>query len=118
MIRRLRYLFFVFVVIAAGLLSRRIPAIPPSVGDALYAVMIFCLVRFLFISGSITWVAGISLAICFAIECSQLCQAHWLNMIRKTVLGRLVLGSGFLWSDLVAYTIGILIAAITAKRLR
>jgi len=44
--------------------------------------------------------------ICFAIELSQLIDIAWLNEIRATTFGRLTLGSGFLWSDLVSYSIG------------
>ncbi len=38
---------------------------------------------------------------------SQLYHAEWIDSIRATTLGGLVLGYGFLWSDLVAYTIGV-----------
>ena len=38
---------------------------------------------------------------------SQLYHAEWIDNIRATTLGGLVLGYGFLWSDLVAYTIGV-----------
>ncbi|MGO4770323.1 DUF2809 domain-containing protein [Flavobacterium sp. W22_SRS_FK3] len=30
--------------------------------------------------------------------------------LRKTLFGRYVLGQGFLWSDILAYTLGIIIA--------
>jgi len=44
------------------------------------------------------------------VEISQLYQVEWLNNIRSTTLGRLVLGQGFLWSDIISYTVGITIA--------
>jgi hypothetical protein len=34
-------------------------------------------------------------------------HANWIDTIRKTTLGGLILGYGFLWSDLLAYAIGI-----------
>lgn len=51
----------------------------------------------------------ISLSFCFVIEFSQLYHAEWIDQIRDTSLGGLVLGYGFLWSDsdIEAYTIGI-----------
>ena len=52
-----------------------------------------------------------ALAFSFAIEFSQLYQADWINALRRTTLGGLILGYGFLWSDLVCYTVGILIGA-------
>jgi hypothetical protein len=45
------------------------------------------------------------------VEISQLYQAEWFNAIRITMPGRLILGQGFLWSDIISYTIGISIAA-------
>jgi len=46
------------------------------------------------------------------IEMSQLYQAEWINNIRHTTLGGLILGQGFLWSDIVAYTAGVIIGAL------
>ena len=50
--------------------------------------------------------AVIALTVCYAIELSQLYKAVWIEAIRQTMPGRLVLGSGFLYSDLLAYAIG------------
>ena len=44
---------------------------------------------------------------CYGIEVSQLYHAEWIDSIRATTLGGLVLGYGFLWNDLVAYIIGV-----------
>ena len=49
------------------------------------------------------------LYLCFLLEFSQLYQVKWINNIRKTGPGKLVLGQGFLWSDLLAYSLGILV---------
>ena len=48
----------------------------------------------------------------YSIEISQLYHAPWIDAIRNTILGGLILGFGFLWSDLVCYTIGIIIGII------
>ncbi len=48
-----------------------------------------------------------ALSFAYLIEVSQLYQANWIVAIRNTTLGSLVLGHGFLWSDLVCYTVGI-----------
>ncbi len=110
---RLKYLLCVAMVIVAGLVSRKTPAIPLWMGDALWAVMIYLLMRIVFIHTPILKIALYSLAFCFAIEISQLYQAPWINHIRSTLIGHLILGQGFLWSDLVAYTGGVLTVAIT-----
>lgn len=52
----------------------------------------------------------LSLFICYGIEFFQLYQAQWMIELRKTLFGRYILGQGFLWSDLLAYTFGIAIA--------
>jgi len=52
---------------------------------------------------------GIAVAIAFLVEFSQLYHAPWIDSIRHTWLGGLVLGFGFLWTDLVCYTAGIAI---------
>ncbi|WP_330362501.1 ribosomal maturation YjgA family protein [[Clostridium] dakarense] len=46
---------------------------------------------------------------------SQLYQANWINNIRATTLGGLVLGHGFLWEDLVSYSIGMLLGVVIDK---
>ncbi len=47
-----------------------------------------------------------ALVICFAVELSQLWHPYWLEVPRATLLGRLVLGSTFMWSDLAYYAAG------------
>ena len=48
-----------------------------------------------------------ALITCCLDECSQLYHAPWIDLIRSTTLGHLVLGSGFIWGDFVAYAIGV-----------
>ncbi|WP_199851616.1 ribosomal maturation YjgA family protein [Brumimicrobium mesophilum] len=92
-----------------GLFSRTefVPKIVyPYLGDYFYAIMIFVIVGFLFNKTTSLKVAIASILICYGIEILQLYQADWINEIRSHRLGALVLGSGFLWSDLVCYTLG------------
>ncbi len=60
--------------------------------------------------------AAASLAIAYAVEFSQLYRAPWLDAIRADRLGGLALGQGFLWSDLVCYTLGVMLAAAVDRR--
>ena len=55
-------------------------------------------------------VAAIALGIAVAVEVSQLYHAPWIDAIRGTTAGALVLGFGFLWSDLVCYVVGVALA--------
>ncbi len=105
------YAFIILIIIALGLLSRKTPFLPAATGDALYASMMYFIVRFFFVKHKVQRVAILGLAICFAIELSQLYQEPWINEIRITLPGRLILGQGFLWTDLLAYVAGIVLAA-------
>lgn len=114
---RITYAIFIFLTICAGLLSRKLGRILPDflnlyVGDALWAFAVFLLVGFLFPNKKISFVWMVSLVFSYAIEVSQLYHAPWLDSIRHTTPGGLVLGFGFLWSDILAYTIGITAGAI------
>ncbi|QUW29275.1 DUF2809 domain-containing protein [Bacillus cereus] len=109
---RLLYAIFTILVIILGLSSRKFAFALPELlndylGDALWALMIFIGFGFLFPKIETKKLAFISLIFCYGIEMSQLYHAEWIDNIRATTLGGLVLGYGFLWSDLVAYTIGV-----------
>ncbi|WP_316838566.1 DUF2809 domain-containing protein [Pedobacter gandavensis] len=101
------YALLILIVIATGLLSRKTTIVPLFVGDLLYAVMMFLIIRFLLLKSSDQKVGTLSLVLCYCIEFAQIYQAPWINQIRSTTLGALVLGRGFLWSDIFAYTAGI-----------
>jgi len=47
-----------------------------------------------------------------SIEISQMYHAPWIDQIRHVRLGGLVLGYGFLWSDLICYAVGISIGVL------
>ena len=72
--------------------------------------MIYVLIRIVFTNKKAIQVAIISLLICYGIEFLQLYQGEWMIELRKTLFGRYVLGQGFLWTDIIAYTCGIAIA--------
>ncbi|WP_439022478.1 DUF2809 domain-containing protein [Bacillus thuringiensis] len=120
---RLRYAMFTIIVIILGLSSRKFVFALPDLlndylGDALWALMIFIGFGFLFPKIETKKLAVISLLFCYGIEMSQLYHAPWIDSIRTTTLGGLVLGYGFLWSDLIAYTIGVGIGILLELKLR
>ena len=86
-------------------------------GDTLWATMIYLILCVMAPSWSPLRVALYALAFSFAIEFSQLNQQDWLNSLRKTRLGALVLGHSYLASDLVCYTVGVLIPYFTENSL-
>jgi len=111
------YAILIILVIILGLMSRHYSAYLPKwinsyAGDTLWALMIFIIIGFLFKRLNSIHTGIYALAFAFAIEISQLYHATWIDAIRKTILGGLVLGFGFLWSDLVCYVVGIFIGVL------
>jgi len=113
---RIRCVVLIALIVATGLLWRSgILSLPPAVwkygGDALWALLIFVGLGAIFTRAS-TLVLGLTATgYSFATEFFQLYQAPWLDSIRSTRLGHLVLGSTFNWPDLIAYTIGVTVGA-------
>ncbi len=117
---RIIYLCLVLIVIFLGLSSRTYVDYLPNflgkyAGDTLWATMVYFGFAFLFNKLTIKKVAIVSLIFSYGIEISQLYQGEWINNVRSTLIGSLVLGHGFLFSDLICYTIGIFMAMIIDK---
>ena len=106
---RIGYLIGLALIIVSGLLSRKVDWLPEETGDALWAIMVYCLLRALFPTVRLLYIALGSLAVSYCVEFSQLIRWPWLVEFRSTTIGHLMLGQGFLWSDIVAYTIGIVL---------
>lgn len=87
-------------------------------GDTLWALMVFWIVGLLLPAISTARAALIAGGFSVLIEFSQLFHAPWLDALRGKLLARLVLGQGFLWSDLVCYTTGIAIGVALELALR
>ncbi len=109
---RLFHLAFGATAIGLGLASRKFGAILPPflaeyAGDTLWALTALAAISVAFPTTPLCKRAALSLAFAYAIELSQLYHAPWLESLRHMPLGGLVLGFGFLWSDLVCYTVGI-----------
>lgn len=114
---RLVYSALIVLTLLSGLASRQFQDYLPTflatyAGDTLWALLVFLLTGFLLPKKSIFLNALIALIFSFGIEISQLYHAAWIDTIRQTRLGGLILGFGFLWSDLLCYTAGIAIGAL------
>ncbi len=114
---RIKYLLLTLVVIVLGLLSRKTGVctsdfVKMYVGDVLWATMVYFGCRFLFVNRSKRVSVGIALVFSYLIEVSQLYHAPWIDAIRATTFGGLVLGFGFLWSDIVCYTVGVTLGVV------
>ncbi len=105
------------IVIGLGLGSRLYSKYLPLfiatyTGDTLWALQAFLTIGFLFPSFPTIKIAIIALAFAFFIEVTQLYHAPWLDDIRQYRLAGLVLGYGFLWSDLLCYSVGVMLGVV------
>lgn len=111
---RKSYFFLIVFTVLLGLSSRKFSILFPEIinqylGDALWALMVYWLFRFIKPSLTFLNTSLFALLFSYSIEISQLYHANWIDSIRKTTLGGLILGFGFLWSDILAYSIGVFI---------
>jgi hypothetical protein len=113
---RIRYAALAVTTIIVGLVVHRVglglnPAVRDMLGDALWAMMIFYGLGIGF-PGARGWsLAASALVICFGVEASQLYHSPWLDVVRGTLPGHLILGSGFEARDFLSYSLGVAAAA-------
>ncbi|GAB4043626.1 DUF2809 domain-containing protein [Spirosoma litoris] len=98
-------------ILLLGLASRRfmgdVSFVKDYVGDGLWVLMVYFGFTTLFNQWTARTVGLATLLFSFGIEITQIYHAPWLDAIRATRLGGLVLGFTFLWSDLLCYAIGV-----------
>ena len=116
MYRRKIYLPLIPAMIVFGLAIRAHPKLFPPLfvlyaPDILWAALVFAIVGVLLPRAPTAKIALIALGFCFFMECSQLYQAPWINALRADKIGGLLLGFGFLWSDLICYFLGVALGA-------
>jgi len=120
---RVIYSLITIGIIVLGIWSKKAHTFIPTffndyIGDSLWAAMIFFGFGFAFDTMKTGKVALGSILFCYIIEFSQIYHANWIDNIRNTTLGRLVLGYTFSWTDLIAYAFGIGIAIILEMLLK
>lgn len=112
-LRRLIYAVALVCLCAIALAVRRAHGSPPDFfntyfPDAAWTMAVYCLLGLLFDRSPLCNLVG-ALAISYLVELSQLWHPAFLETLRATRLGGLILGYGFLWSDLLCYTVGALV---------
>lgn len=120
--KRWLYVLLILLNIPLGLATRWYPQYftPLLVtygGDAFAASCIFFGSRFLFPGWSLQKVLLISYLLCILDEVQQLYQAPWAVKFRNITVVGILLGHGFLWSDLVCYAVGVLLGVIIGTAL-
>ena len=116
--KRKRIFWFIafIIIIPVGLSTRKYGYLMPGFiatygGDVLYATMFYIIYAFIFPTASVLRISIYALLSCYCIEVLQLYKAPWIQAIRHTRIGGLILGFDFFWSDLVCYTVGVLLGA-------
>ncbi len=118
--KRILYGGIILVIIFLGLSSRKFAAFLPAfvaqhAGDSLWSAMVYLSVRLCFMRKSAHVALLTSFVFCYSIELGQLYQAPWINQLRETPLGALVLGHSFLILDLVRYACGMIATYLIEK---
>lgn len=88
-------------------------------GDVLSATCIFFGVRYVEHRQTLSRCATVGFTICVLIELQQLYTGAWLVSLRNDTSLGILLGHGFLWSDIACYAVGTAIGAAisdTAER--
>ena len=111
------YLLIMVLLIGFGVPARIVPDQLPSwyvlyFGDYLWAMLLFFLFALTLRNMGTFNVAITTLPFTYIIEISQLFHPQWLDNLRGVWVLALLLGHDFLWSDIVAYTLGISTGAL------
>lgn len=115
-----RYLFFAIVlfiveVLIALYVHDRI--VRPYVGDYLVVILLYCFVKAFINASPLTVAIGV-LLFAYLIEFLQYFNfLEWIGL-EKNKFARIVLGHGFEWLDLVAYTLGIGTLLLLSRNVR
>jgi hypothetical protein len=115
-------LLLVAATAVIGVGSRRFAHLLPGFlaaysGDTLWALAAFFLVGLIVPRASTRTVGLLALALSIVVEVSQLYHAPWIDSIRRTPVGALILGHGFLWSDLACYAAGVGLGVLAERGL-
>jgi hypothetical protein len=107
---RLVVLVNILAIVPLGYIIRFSPSLPEYIrdpfGSIAYQLFWILLVLFIYPPANLRLTAiWVCVGSC-AIEFFQLYQPPWLQAIRATLPGRLVLGTSFVWSDFPAYFVG------------
>jgi hypothetical protein len=100
------------ITVVLGLASRRLgPVLPDFIvlyaGDTSWALALYLILGLILPRWTTGRLAALTLLLSVLVEVSQLYHAPWIESIRQTAVGGLILGFGFLWSDLVCYAGGV-----------
>ncbi len=114
------HLLLIAVTVPLGLASR-VSALPmPGLvreygGDVLSAACITFGVCFVLHRHRLAVCVAFGFGICVLIELQQLITVSWLVRLREETPLDILLGHGFLWSDIVCYAVGVVASIVVAR---
>jgi hypothetical protein len=107
---------FALLGIGSRRYAERLPGfVAAYAGDTLWALVAFLGIGLLLPRVSTWAVAVLAMAFSVLIELSQLYHAPWIDAIRRTTVGGLALGFGFLWGDLACYAAGVALGILIER---
>jgi len=89
--------------------------IRPYAGDYLVVIFIYCVVRSIY-QAPVTRVAAGVLIFSYLIEIGQYFHLVHLLGLQHNRAARIIIGTSFAWSDIVAYTLGVLTVILVEKK--
>ena len=106
-----------FGLLSRTVLLREVPVIGPWSGDTCWAIAAWFLLRAILPRVAALEIAVLTSALCLIVETSQLLDVEWLQNLRQYPVIRMLIGSGFIWTDLVLYAVGIGISWALDRRI-
>jgi hypothetical protein len=119
-LRSITYAAIVLIISLIGITTHIYSTFVPEFisyigGDILWAFAVFFLLSILFPGKSALSRTLITIGISVVIELQQLYQAPWIEAIRETLLGNLILGFHFSWLHLFCYLVGAILGALSEQ---
>ena len=91
--------------------------IRPFGGDFLVVMLIYCFIKS-FVKCDVNYTALGVLLFAFVIEWSQRIQLINMLNLQHSPIARLILGTDFAWTDMLMYTLGIMLVWLTERVIR
>ena len=115
--RLFNYLLLIIFAAAIGILSRKYSSLLPDfiaayTGDTAWSFALYFLLSLFLLKKSFAFRFYLTCLIAFVDELSQLYHAPWIDGLRNTTIGALVLGNTFIWTDLLCYLAGAILAVV------
>lgn len=114
--KRLYYFILVIIIIILGLLSRELSNyLPKWIGSILWGTMVFFIMGFILRDKTTQYTVIIAIAFSIGVEVAKLYHTPWMDAVRYTTIGGLILGHVFSWNNILLYITGIAIGVICEK---